>query len=553
MAKILCIDDEVILRGLIAAELADSGHTVIEAANGREGIDAILAHRPDLVLCDVNMPVMDGYELLETLRKEDATLSDMPFLFLSALADRKDVIAGKRLGADDYLTKPVDIDLLLATVDARLDQVKRIGRRHETARNQDSLTGTLNREGVLAQLEGFGRKTLFLLCEFDHAQSLSLALGYDRAKVLQVQAVERLREVVGAEALLGRTAPLQFAVILDGTAPESGEEVAGALRLRMSEPFHIGARTVHPTMSIGIALGEPAAHLEEQAESALDWCRRDGGNAWTFYRPERAIREIERVVIEDALREAMDHDEFSLAFQPKVRARDLAPVGMEVLLRWTSAGLGPVSPGSFVPVAEETGLILPLGEWVLRSACQTLAGWRAEGLAEHLQMAVNVSPRQIRSEDWVPSVRRALADAGVPPAALILEITEGDLVDERVDIISRLTEVRDLGVMLSIDDFGTGYSSLSYLHRLPVQEIKIDQSFVRGLADKEGTSRIVNGIISLARQLNLKMVAEGVETPDQLSYLTERGCDVIQGYYVSRPLPAEAFRAWLADRSAKHS
>jgi len=551
MARILCIEDEVLLRRLIAAELKDSGHDILEAGNGVEGMAAVLAQRPDLVLCDINMPVMDGVELLSELRRNHPEAANIPFLFLSALADRKDVIAGMRLGADDYLTKPVDLDLLLVTVEARLAQVSRIGQRQQELALNDLLTGMLNRDGLIAAQNRCTDASALLLIEFDHARSLGLALGPRKTDALQRLAADRLRDVASGAQSLARTYPFQFGILWSSLGM-SPEDLAESLRRRMSEPFLLDDEPIHLSVSIGIATGVPHDTLLARAESVLEWCGIEGGNVWASYRTDRAARDIERVAIENALRGALAANEFTLNFQPKVRSHDLAPVGVEVLLRWTNAQLGPVSPALFIPVAEETGTIIDIGAWVLREACRQMAIWRSSPAGRNLQVAVNVSPRQLRKDGWVASVAEALAAAGLPSSALILEITESALVDDGSDITEKLVSLRKLGITLSIDDFGTGYSALSYLHRLPFEELKIDQSFVRGLPETSGNRGIVDGIISLGQTLGLKLVAEGVETEAQRSYLAQRGCGVLQGYHIARPMPADAFTLWLAASTTGH-
>lgn len=577
MAKILCIEDETPLRRIITAELRDAGHTTFEAGNGREGIAAAIEHRPDLIVCDINMPVMGGYEALAEIRGFDGDLGEVPFVFLSALTDRKDLITGRQLGADDYLTKPVDLDLLLATVAGRLARLERMGRKHEAERRRidderqaaedrlhhlathDEVTGLANRmhllaltgQAIIASAGGPG--PVVMLIEIDRFKSVAATLGRDFAEDLLKSAARRLGSMTGEGGIAARIGDDGFAALLPiGTGITGGQEIAESVRRSMAEPYDIGGRKIFTTVTVGLAAGfGPATtgtDLISRAETAVQDAKRMGGNIWRTYSEDIAHRELLRLNIEDALRTALEDHELELAFQPKVAMDTGRPVGMEALLRWNSSSMGWVSPATFIPVAEETGLILAIGNYVLRDACARMKAWLDAGFPADMQVAVNVSVKQFQQPDLVGTVRRALEDTGLPARSLVLEITESSLVEDGSDLVGTLTALRDLGITLSIDDFGTGYSSLSYLERLPAHELKIDQSFVRGLPHTSGSRTIVEAVIAIARSLNLKLVAEGVETEDQLAFLRERGCHVAQGYLFAKPLAPADFEAFVRSR-----
>ena len=566
MARILCIDDEAPLRRILTAELRDAGHETIEASTGREGLRLLQATSPDIIVCDVGMPDMNGYEVLAELNERHPEHSNTPFIFLSALADRKNVIAGKQLGADDYLTKPIDVELLLATIEARLSRARRFGERLDIERRKvdelnrlthfDALTGLPNRAHFLSQLEkamAERGQAVVVLINFDRFKTIASTLGHQRAdKVLQGGA-GRLSALAGHHAVVGRVGDDIFAILCpSGGDLASAQDLSDTLRREMSAPFAIDGREVFLTISIGLAghpgHGDDALALLSAADAAVHAAKRAGGNAWRAYDDSMAQKNFERLSIENELRHALARHELELHFQPKFRIDDLRPVGMEALLRWHSPVLGRVSPAVFVPVAEESGLIPAIGEYVLRDACTRMRGWLDRGFPAGTRVAVNLSVIQFQQPDLVDQVRQILAETGLPADALILEITESALVGDERDLIGAMSALRDLGLTLSIDDFGTGYSSLSYLARLPAHELKIDQSFTRGLPGTAGSRTIVEAIITIGGNLDLKLVAEGVETEEQLNYLRERKVHVGQGYWYARPMPADEFERFMMER-----
>ncbi|HSX71844.1 MAG TPA: GGDEF domain-containing phosphodiesterase, partial [Pseudomonas sp.] len=306
-------------------------------------------------------------------------------------------------------------------------------------------------------------------------------------------------------------------------------------------------REVYLGASVGISLypddGQSGDDLLRNADSALHQAKQEGRNTFRFYTQGLTDQAHTRLTLEGQLRQALKHNEFVLHFQPLVRASDGRAIGVEALLRWNSeAGL--ISPAQFIPLAEETGLIVPIGNWVLREACRQMQFWRQQGL--QLQtLAVNLSPRQFRQADLVQQVRDALRDSGLPAGHLELEITEGALMENVEQTRVTLADLKALGLKLAIDDFGTGYSSLAYLRRFPLDKLKIDQSFMRGVPEDEANLEIVATVVGLARNLKLCVLAEGVEAAEQLQALRQLGCEQCQGYLFSRPLSAVQLAHWL--------
>jgi EAL domain-containing protein (putative c-di-GMP-specific phosphodiesterase class I) len=328
-------------------------------------------------------------------------------------------------------------------------------------------------------------------------------------------------------------------------------EIAQRLADQLSPPFLLGEAEVFTTASIGIALsGEDiptAEDLVRNADMAMYKAKERGRDRWALFEEDLAVRALARHELEQALRGAIESDQFVLHYQPLVRLADGAVVGVEALVRWARPGRGVVEPGAFIPLAEETGLIVPIGAGVVREACKQAASWIVEEDQPELEMAVNLSARQIADADFFDMVVRALDDTGLDPARLCFEITEGVLVEDVNAAIETVEKLKSIGVQIAIDDFGTGYATLEYLRRFSMADyLKIDRSFVEGV-DSGGSKEtaIVAGAIALAKSLGLTVVAEGVETAGQLATLRGLECDMAQGYYFSRPLPAPAAMALL--------
>jgi predicted signal transduction protein with EAL and GGDEF domain len=334
----------------------------------------------------------------------------------------------------------------------------------------------------------------------------------------------------------------EFTVMLPLIQDEkAAARIAERVQTLINAPFHLDGHEIYVTASVGVAIypddGEDAAALLKHADTAMYHAKASGKNNWQFYKPSFSSGAVERLTLETEMRGAIERGEFCLHFQPQISAATHALCSLEALVRWNHPRRGQVPAGEFIPIAEESGLIIPLGAWVLRQACLQVKAWEAAGLGR-LQVAVNLSGHQLRQKRFVESVLALLEETGMDPSMLELELTETVLMDSRDAAIARLQPLRDAGVHISVDDFGTGYSSLGYLNRLPISTLKVDRSFVAGLPDRPDNAAITTAIISMARSLGMEVVAEGVETPEQVRFLTEAGCDRLQGYLLGRPVPA---------------
>ena len=434
-----------------------------------------------------------------------------------------------------------------------------IGRLDEMTRHlagYDAGTGLANRalfterlREAAARARRTGRPFAVIALDLDRFQAINTAIGPAGGDEVLLGVAQRLAASVRAGDVLARVDGDEFAVLAVDHG-STGAVLAFAQRLReaIRRPLHAGGRDVRVTASLGVALfpvdGDDPDALLTSAESAARAARETGGDSYRFVGDALNAGLDRRLMLEADLPGAIERDELRVFYQPKVRLADGAVTSAEALVRWAHPALGLVPPAEFIPVAEAAGLIGAVGEWVLRRACDQIVAWDAAGLPR-LGVAVNVSPRQMARDGAAEAVLATVAATGLSPRRLEIEITEAVLLENERHATVVLGALRAAGVSVALDDFGTGYSSLAYLHRLPVDVVKIDRQFVRGLTEDAGSDAIVAAVIALAHALGLAVVAEGVETEAQRARLAERGCDVAQGYFFGTPLPAAEFAAAL--------
>lgn len=433
--------------------------------------------------------------------------------------------------------------------------------------HQDPLTGLPNRPllqdrltQALAQADRSGLKVAVMFLDLDRFKSVNDTLGHQAGDILLRQVAGRLTQAVRAVDTVARLGGDEFVLVLTDIGGATDASLAAEKLLEtLAPPINLEGQSVHISGSIGVSLypddARDADTLMRNADTAMYHVKSAGRNAVQFFAHEMNQTASRFFRLENQLRQAIEgrdgvgeagqpFREFEVYYQPLVAVPENRIIGAEALLRWHSPE-GDISPAEFIPVAEEAGLILPIGRWVLAQACVQAARWRAGGYPE-FTVAVNLSPRQFRQRDLVAGIRRTLEETGLDPAGLELEITESTLMDQAVATLAKLEELAAMGIRLSVDDFGTGYSSLSYLKRFPVHKLKIDQSFVRDLCVDRDNAAIVTAIIELARNLGLITLAEGVETPEQLQTLLEQGCRLCQGYHFSRPVPVSELEQTLS-------
>jgi len=421
----------------------------------------------------------------------------------------------------------------------------------------DALTGLPNRllfndrlEMAIAHAQRTGQTLAILFLDLDNFKNINDGLGHAVGDQLLKDLSARLRELVRREDTVARLGGDEFILLLEGKQdPDYSVRVAQRILDSLAQPFSIKGHQLYVTGSIGITIfpddGQDLETLVANADMAMYRAKAQGRNSYSMFTPAMNSRVKKRMDLEGALRRAVEQEEFTLHYQPKVDLGSGGVVGLEALVRWQRPGEGMISPGDFIPVAEDTGLIVTIGHWVMQEACRQMRSWHEQGFRD-LHVSVNLSPRQFQEKDLVPSVHSTLAAAGLEPRFLELEVTESMVMSEVEEAIVILQELADLGVALSMDDFGVGYSNLYYLKRFPMNNLKIDKSFVRDISTQPDDRSIVDTIINMSRCLKLKVIAEGVETSEQLAFLRELNCDLMQGYLFSRPLPAEEISDLLA-------
>jgi diguanylate cyclase (GGDEF)-like protein len=546
MTTLLVVDDDPLNRDVLQRRLARAGHHVLTADSGGAALDIARAQRVDLILLDVMMPGMDGIETLRRLR-QSRSLAELPVVMVTANDSSEDVVEALDAGANDYITKPVDFAIAQARIRTLL-----------TARRADPLTGLPNRllfmdrvnerivQGTTAR--NFDYAVFFL--DVDRFKIINDSLGHSAGDELLSGIARRLEQSLrgtdtiarfNAECTLARLGGDEFTVLLAGvrTAVEAGV-VAERLVAAVAAPFNLQGRQVVVTISAGVVMGNArylrAEDMVRDADTAM-YCAKDRGRArCEIFDTSMLVAAEERLLLESDLRRALERNEFRLHYQPIVALATRQLCGFEALIRWEHPERGLVAPDGFISIAEETGLIVPIGLWVLREACRQMRTWDSEFPdCADLAINVNLSTRQCLHHDLVTDVARVLAETGLQPERLKLEITESLALQCSDDVIGILHALRDLGVQLGLDDFGMGYSALSYLQRLPVQTLKIDRAFVSGI-QSAGNIEIIRAILSLASGLSMNVTAEGVETADQAAMLKDLACEFGQGFFFDRPL-----------------
>ena len=548
--RVLVVDDDRSTRSALRVALQSNGFIVNEVADGSEVAAEVERECPDVILMDALMPVMDGFAACARLQ-ETPQGQAIPVLMITALDDKASIERAFAVGASDYISKPLHLAVVNQRV-RRLVEATRAERHvHQLAYN-DLLTGLPNRtlfnehlNRCIERAKPLGKSLALLYLDLDRFKYVNDTLSHEIGDKLLKTASERLRACVRSTDCIARLGGDEFGIVIDdlpyvNVASATAQKICSAIM----SPFEIDGHEIVLSTSVGISVfpgdGDNASVLLRRADTAM-YRAKHRRSGFQFFEETMEAAASERLNLEGSLRRALENEEFAVYFQPIANAFDQRVVGMEALVRWVHPERGVVSPADFIPLAEETGLIIPIGEWVLRTACRQLKAWHDEG-HEGLYVTVNLSGLQLQEPSFIETLRNALADSGLDPRYLTLEITESMLMEHVEVTLLMLDTLKATGVSLAIDDFGTGYSSLSYLRRFPVDVLKIDQSFTRDMTRNEDDAAIVAGIIALAHNLRLRVVAEGVETENQRVHLLGLKCNHIQGYLLSPPLAAGNFK-----------
>lgn len=511
---------------------------------------------PDVVLLDLLLPDSRGMQTLNQMLQE---ASHLPIIVLTGSDDDELALQALNSGAQDYLVKGRgDGELLSRAVRYAIER-KRFDERLAFMAKYDALTGLANRamhrERLSQALMRAGRDkgtVAVMNIDVDRFKSINDTMGHEVGDEFLQAVSERLRRCVRSTDTIARLAADEFSVVLDGVGGvEQVANVARKIFEVMERPFSLGERSVYVTMSVGIAMfpdcGIDETSLMTAADAAVTRAKeQSGSNNYQFYIPEMHAQALRRMTLENDLRHAVKNQEFLLYYQPQISLLSGEIIGAEALIRWQHPKMGLVGPNEFIPIAEEIGLIMPIGEWVLEEACSQAVAWEKKKLGP-LQMWVNLSARQFLRADLAEVVERTLHRTGLSPDCLGLELTENLLLEDNILARQALEALNGLGLNLAIDDFGTGYSSLSYLTQYPIDCLKIDRSLLVDVCSKPDQAAIVSAIIELGHNLRMKVVAEGVEVENQARFLIERRCEAVQGFLYAKPMPAWDFGDWVAE------
>jgi EAL domain-containing protein (putative c-di-GMP-specific phosphodiesterase class I)/PleD family two-component response regulator len=563
-AKVMMVDDEPLMTDLIQTHLEEEGYTNFVVANDpRQALELLRREDPGVLLLDLLMPGMSGFQVLEAIRA-DRSLRYTPVIVLTAATGADAKLRALQLGATDFLSKPVDASELVL----RVRNTLAFRQYHDRLLNYDLVTGLANQrlfDRTLAQ--ALQRRDLVggLLAVFSitvpECRELREGLSQAAADTLATALARRLDRFANDQAeatphtghdrsgRVARQGGERFALLLEGLAnADEAEEAARHLDGLVSDAVSLGVHDVAATAWIGIALspgdGDTPETLRKSADLAATHGHAEGARHYTFASAGLNARSLERLTLASQLRGAAQRGELRLHYQPKVDLQSNRIVGAEALVRWQHPQHGLVPPARFIALAEEMGLIEGIGEWVIDRACHDAAAWAQAG-GSAIKVAVNVAKPQFTSGNLCRLLRQALFDSGLPARLLVVELTESMLMDDMQASLEQMEAMKALGLTLSIDDFGTGYSSLSYLKRFPLDELKIDRSFVIDLPGQTADTAIVSTVIGLGHSLGMTVIAEGVETLAQLACLKQLGCDSFQGFLYSRPVPAERLTEML--------
>lgn len=579
MIKILVIEDEELIRNLICDLLSIKDFKVIEAEDGLQGIKLANAELPDLIICDILMPELDGYNVLKQLQSQPST-SVIPFIFLTAKGTKEDFRQGMNLGADDYLTKPFTEEELLGAVTTRLrkhsslvesytNQLQKVESELDYLLYNDPLTNLPNQlslREIFTQLLSNSRSQNIengvnlwankkqdrqiipiLTIGLDRFNRINESLGYTFGDLLLKAVAKRLTNCVLAEDIVARLNSDEFTLILTSVNnKQTIIELAKTILQNLAKSFQLSHQEVFITASIGITFypenGRDLEKLIAHAKKAMNHAKYKGGNQYQFYTVSSRVEVAEKMVLERDLHHALEREELEIYYQPQVNLTTGKIIGAEALLRWQHREIGFISPAKFIPLAEETGLIEQIGKWVLVNACQQIKSWQNSGLGK-LRIAVNLSGSQFIQQNLDQELLHILSNTAIDPKYLELELTESILIENIERSMSELNALKSTGIKIAIDDFGTGYSSLSYLQKFHFDVLKIDRCFIHNIDKNMKNSAITTAIISMAHQLNLKVIAEGVETYQELAFLLRYNCDAMQGYFFSKPLKNAEFES----------
>ena len=569
--SILIIDDDEQIR-LMLMRLLAAENECTEAESAERALALMDEQKFDLVISDINMPGLSGLDLVPAIIEKDP---DAVVIMVSGQQTIDYAIEAMRVGSFDYITKPINVDHIEAAVRRALTHHRLLSekRRYEhhleemvrerTAELEylayhDRLTDLPNRtlfvdrcDKAIVDANANGHLVSVMLISLDRFKNINDTLGHTATDQLLKDVAVRLRATLDRQAMAARFRGAEFAVLLDNiTNRVEAEAVCESIRDMFKQSFAVANQEIFLTPSIGITFSSNGQNgtssILQNAGAALYRARTSGGNNHQFYRPEMNAKSLKKLSLETSLRRAIDNAEFVTFYQPIIDLASGTIKGFEALVRWQHSQRGLLAPIEFIELAESTGLIADISECVMRAGCCQTREWQEQG-QKGLRLAVNISARHFRQKDFIERLLTILSETKLNPRSLELELTESSIMENPESAAEILRQIRALGVTIAIDDFGTGYSSMSYLKRFAVDTLKVDRAFVSGVATDAHNAAMVRAMITLAHDLNLTVVAEGIEDESELSFLEQLSCDFGQGYFFSKPVPPSVAQSLLFD------
>ena len=553
---VVLADDDPSIRLMIRHVLESEEFDIVEAADGIEAIKAVEKHHPALVLLDAVMPGIDGFTTCKQIKDKGHT--DVPVMMITGLDDDASVERAYDVGAIDFITKPIKWAVLKHRVKSVVSTVV-AERKVELLAYRDTLTSLPNRLLFADRLEhsidrsARHRESLALmLIDMDDFKLVNDSFGHDAGDKLIKAVGDLLSRSLRRADTVARLGGDEFAVIVESIdGVDDAISIADNLSTILEHNVRLDEQETFTGASIGIALypddGEDARTLLKNADTALFRAKENGRHCFQFYKPEMSVNAMERLELENSMRKALDEDQFVVFYQPTIDIHKNEIVGVEALLRWDHPDKGIIKPGDFIPLAEDCGLIVPIGEKLIRIVAKQLRVWKDEGI-EDQNVSINIAPRQFRDMDILALFKEVIHENELEYSNFTIEVTESALINNVGEVETVLNTLSGLGMTIALDDFGTGFASLAYLKDYPVDIVKIDRMYIDGTPDSREDTAIVEAIAGLTRGLRLRLLAEGIENERQLQMLKGLGCQLAQGYYWSKALPANQYEQFYLNR-----
>lgn len=553
---ILLADDDPSIRLMIRHVLEAEEYDIVEAEDGLDAIRAVEKQHPALILLDAVMPGLDGFATCKQIKERGH--ADIPVIMITGLDDEASVERAYEVGAIDYITKPIKWAVLKHRVRSIVTRVM-AERKVQRLEYRDALTQLPNRllfvdrlEQALVRAERHRESVALMLVDIDDFKLVNDSFGHEAGDKLIKAVGDLLSKSLRRADTVARLGGDEFAIIIENVdGDDDAISIADNLTTILKHNVRLDDQETFTSASVGIAMfpddGMDAGTLLKNADTAMFRAKEQGRRCFQFYKPEMSVNAMERLELENSIRKAIDNNELVIHYQPIIEIHNNEVIGVEALLRWQHPDKGIVCPDDFLPVAIESGLIVAIGEWTIKTICHQLRVWKEAGM-ENQSVSINLTTKQFKDQDVVTLFKLAMDEHGIEGAELNIEVTEKTLLAGEGEIEAILVQLHDMGMTITVDDFGIGFASLTNLKDLPIDVVKIDGAFIAGIPHNEHDVAVVNAIAGLTRGLKMKLLAEGVENEQQLNLLKGLGCQYAQGFYWSKALPADQYEQYYLNR-----